>query len=150
MTPTRAEQRVVTAMRACCVSRGSPKWACMILLRTTRPPLRPAELHKSSMTYQVKEIFFTLQGEGGQQGRASVFCRFAVCNLWSGREQDRHKGPGGCSQWCDTDFVGTDGAGGGRFESAPDLAAAVRRTWKIPRLESPKPLVVCTGGEPLL
>jgi 7-carboxy-7-deazaguanine synthase (Cx14CxxC type) len=102
------------------------------------------------MTYQVKEIFFTLQGEGGQTGRAAVFCRFAGCNLWSGREQDRHKGPGGCSRWCDTDFVGTDGVGGGRFEKATDLAAAVRRTWKVPQRESPKPLVVCTGGEPLL
>ncbi|HWU81703.1 MAG TPA: 7-carboxy-7-deazaguanine synthase, partial [Caulobacter sp.] len=73
------------------------------------------------MTYTVKEIFLTLQGEGGQTGKAAVFCRFAGCNLWTGREQDRHKAV--CT-FCDTDFVGTDGEGGGKFATAHDLAAA--------------------------
>ena len=96
------------------------------------------------MTYSVKEIFLTLQGEGGQAGRAAVFCRFAGCNLWSGREQDRAKAV--CT-FCDTDFVGTDGAGGGKFVTPRDLAAAVDAAWTGP--EDNK-LVVCTGGEPLL
>ncbi|HVV83107.1 MAG TPA: 7-carboxy-7-deazaguanine synthase [Kofleriaceae bacterium] len=99
------------------------------------------------MTYAVKEIFHTLQGEGAQAGRAAVFCRFAGCNLWSGRAADRGRGAGGCSAWCDTDFVGTDGPGGGRFATAAALAAAVRGAW---RGEGGRPLVVCTGGEPLL
>ena len=97
------------------------------------------------MTYQVKEIFFTLQGEGAQTGRAAVFCRFAGCNLWSGREQDRAAAQ---CRFCDTDFIGTDGPGGGRFATAEDLAAAVARAW--PRDAGSEPLVVCTGGEPLL
>ena len=96
------------------------------------------------MTYSVKEIFLTLQGEGGQAGRAAVFCRFAGCNLWSGREQDRASAV--CT-FCDTDFVGVDGAGGGKFATPAALAAAVRTTWTGP-LENA--LVVCTGGEPLL
>lgn len=96
--------------------------------------------------YAVKEVFYTLQGEGAQAGRAAVFLRFAGCNLWTGREEDRGRGPGGCSAWCDTDFVGTDGVGGGRF-SAAELAATVAATWLGDRGQ---PLVVCTGGEPLL
>jgi 7-carboxy-7-deazaguanine synthase (Cx14CxxC type) len=97
------------------------------------------------MTYSVKEIFYTLQGEGANTGRAAVFCRFAGCNLWTGREQDRHDAT---CQFCDTDFVGTDGPGGGRFASARELAAAVAAAW--PRAESGRRFVVCTGGEPLL
>jgi 7-carboxy-7-deazaguanine synthase (Cx14CxxC type) len=96
------------------------------------------------VTYAVKEIFLTLQGEGGQTGRAAVFCRFAGCNLWSGREADR--GLATCT-FCDTDFVGTDGPGGGKFRAPEDLAAAVASVWRGPRAEA---LVVCTGGEPLL
>lgn len=98
------------------------------------------------MNYAVKEIFYTLQGEGAQAGRAAVFCRFAGCNLWSGREQDR--GNAVC-RFCDTDFVGVDGPGGGRFASAPALAEAVASKW--PGNDSRgKRFVVCTGGEPLL
>src|SRR5205807_328229 len=100
------------------------------------------------MKYAIKEIFYTLQGEGAQTGRAAVFCRFAGCNLWSGREQDRAKGTGGCSMWCDTDFVGTDGPGGGRFDTPEALARAVRAAWEGEG--DARPLVVCTGGEPLL
>ena len=96
------------------------------------------------MTYSVKEIFLTLQGEGGQAGRAAVFCRFAGCNLWSGRERDR--GRAVCT-FCDTDFVGVDGEGGGRFATPADLAAAVNAAWTGP---DDNKLVVCTGGEPLL
>lgn len=96
------------------------------------------------MTYAVKEIFLTLQGEGGQAGRAAVFCRFAGCNLWSGRERDRTAAP---CDFCDTDFVGTDGPGGGKFGDAGLLAAAVERAWRGGAGER---LVVCTGGEPLL
>jgi 7-carboxy-7-deazaguanine synthase len=96
------------------------------------------------MSYAVKEIFLTLQGEGGQMGRASVFCRFAGCNLWSGREQDRASAV--CT-FCDTDFVGMDGPGGGRFATADDLAAAVEAAWTGGVRDR---LVVCTGGEPLL
>ncbi len=100
------------------------------------------------MSYSVKEIYYTLQGEGIHTGRPAVFLRFAGCNLWSGREIDRHKGPGGCSVWCDTDFVGTDGPRGGRFETASALAKAVHEAWSGgPRS---RPFVVCTGGEPLL
>jgi 7-carboxy-7-deazaguanine synthase (Cx14CxxC type) len=98
------------------------------------------------MSYAVKEIFYTLQGEGAQAGRAAVFCRFAGCNLWSGREADR---AAAICNFCDTDFVGVDGAGGGRFESAQALAAAVQEKW--PReCSAGKRFVVCTGGEPLL
>jgi 7-carboxy-7-deazaguanine synthase len=97
------------------------------------------------MTYAVKEIFYTLQGEGANTGRAAVFCRFAGCNLWTGREQDRHQAT---CQFCDTDFVGTDGPGGGRFASAGELAAAVAATW--PSDQPGRRFVVCTGGEPLL
>jgi 7-carboxy-7-deazaguanine synthase len=97
------------------------------------------------MTYAVKEIFYTLQGEGAQAGRAAVFCRFAGCNLWSGREQDREAAV--CS-FCDTDFVGVDGEGGGKFANADELAAAIASCWPVGR--PGKPYVVCTGGEPLL
>lgn len=97
------------------------------------------------MSYAIKEIFYTLQGEGAQAGRAAVFCRFAGCNLWSGREADR---AAAVCRFCDTDFVGVDGAGGGRFESAADLAAAVERAW--PANSPDRRFVVCTGGEPLL
>ena len=96
------------------------------------------------MSYAVKEIYLTLQGEGGQAGRAAVFCRFAGCNLWSGREEDRASAV--CS-FCDTDFVGMDGEGGGRFETAGALADAVAARWTG---DSGDRLVVCTGGEPLL
>jgi 7-carboxy-7-deazaguanine synthase (Cx14CxxC type) len=99
------------------------------------------------MSYAVKETFYTLQGEGANAGRAAVFLRFAGCNLWSGRAEDREKGPGGCSRWCDTDFVGTDGEGGGRFQDARALALHVAATW---RGAPERRLVVCTGGEPLL
>jgi 7-carboxy-7-deazaguanine synthase len=92
-------------------------------------------------------MFFTLQGEGINAGRPAVFLRFSGCNLWTGREADRSKGLGACSIWCDTNFVGTNGPGGGRFETSRNLAVGARALW-------PKgfqqPFVVCTGGEPLL
>jgi len=97
--------------------------------------------------YRVKEIFYTLQGEGTHAGRPAVFCRFTSCNLWTGREQDRHRA---ICQFCDTDFVGTDGPGGGRFRAAADLAAAVAKTWQGEPHPRSRPYVVCTGGEPLL
>ncbi len=97
------------------------------------------------MTYTVKEIYFTLQGEGAQTGRPAVFCRFTGCNLWTGREQDRAKA---VCQFCDTDFIGTDGPGGGRFQTADALAAAVAEQW--PGTNTSDRFVVCTGGEPLL
>lgn len=137
------------------------------------------------MTYAVKEIFYTLQGEGANTGRPAVFLRFAGCNLWTGLAKDRDRGPGVCSRWCDTDFVGTDGTGGGKFGSAEELVGAVESHWPAnagpvsrarsiaapedlasnqPRsgrepanalasaahTRSGTPLVVCTGGEPLL
>jgi 7-carboxy-7-deazaguanine synthase len=114
-------------------------------------------------TYLVKEAYYTLQGEGANAGRAAVFCRFAGCNLWSGREEDRSKA---VCQFCDTDFVGTNGPGGGKF-TAPELAAHIKALWatgavdtrlpagtliKNPKANHPaaQPMVVCTGGEPLL
>lgn len=97
------------------------------------------------MTYSVKEIYYTLQGEGAHTGRPAVFLRFAGCNLWSGREQ--HRTDAVC-RFCDTEFVGTDGPGGGRFETAPELAAAAIAAW--PADANNSPYVVCTGGEPLL
>ena len=96
------------------------------------------------MSYAVKEIFLTLQGEGGQAGRPAVFCRFAGCNLWSGREQDRATA---VCNFCDTDFVGLDGPGGGRFLDANALAAAIEAAWQGGRSDR---LTVLTGGEPLL
>jgi 7-carboxy-7-deazaguanine synthase len=99
------------------------------------------------MPYVVKEMFYTLQGEGANAGRPAVFCRFTGCNLWSGHDEDR---VGAVCQFCDTDFVGTDGPGGGRFASADQLAAAVKSTWPATADAAARPLVVCTGGEPLL
>jgi 7-carboxy-7-deazaguanine synthase (Cx14CxxC type) len=114
------------------------------------------------VSYAVKEIYYTLQGEGANTGRAAVFCRFAGCNLWSGRESDR--GSAVCT-FCDTDFVGTDGPGGGRFATPDALADAIANAWpardsvaggaatdasESNRGGAPRPLVVCTGGEPLL
>jgi 7-carboxy-7-deazaguanine synthase (Cx14CxxC type) len=99
------------------------------------------------MTYSVKEIFYTLQGEGANSGRPAVFCRFAGCNLWSGREEDRATA---ICTFCDTDFVGTDGLGGGKFATAGDLAAEVASYWPAAPDPRIRPLVVCTGGEPLL
>jgi 7-carboxy-7-deazaguanine synthase (Cx14CxxC type) len=99
------------------------------------------------VNYAVKEIFYTLQGEGGNSGRPAVFCRFAGCNLWSGREE--HRATAIC-QFCDTDFVGTDGPGGGYFSSAHGLAKAVAGLWPADAARRARPLVVCTGGEPLL
>lgn len=96
------------------------------------------------MSYAVKEMFKTLQGEGAQAGRAAVFCRFAGCNLWSGREEDRATA---VCRFCDTDFIGMDGEGGGRFADAAALAAALDRVWGPERARR---LVVFTGGEPLL
>lgn len=97
------------------------------------------------MTYSVKELFYTLQGEGAQSGRAALFCRFAGCNLWSGREQHRARA---ICRFCDTDFVGTDGPGGGKFASAQELAERIQATW--PESGPGRRYVVCTGGEPLL
>jgi 7-carboxy-7-deazaguanine synthase len=95
------------------------------------------------MTYSIKEMYYTLQGEGAQTGRAAVFLRFAGCNLWTGLERDRTTA---VCQFCDTDFVGTDGPGGGKFAAADDLAQAVAEKWP----GGARPYVVCTGGEPLL
>jgi 7-carboxy-7-deazaguanine synthase (Cx14CxxC type) len=98
------------------------------------------------MTYAVKEIYYTLQGEGANAGRPAVFCRFAGCNLWTGREADRAEA---VCRFCDTEFVGTDGPGGGKFAAAEGLAAAIAVAWPTGDPAS-RPLVVCTGGEPLL
>jgi 7-carboxy-7-deazaguanine synthase (Cx14CxxC type) len=100
------------------------------------------------MSYSVKEIYYTLQGEGAHTGRPAVFLRFAGCNLWSGLEQDRSSA---VCQFCDTDFVGTGGPGGGKFTSPGALAQAVASTWRTNALSNgTPPFVVCTGGEPLL
>jgi 7-carboxy-7-deazaguanine synthase len=98
------------------------------------------------MAYAVKEIFYTLQGEGANTGRPALFCRFAACNLWSGLERDRTDA---VCRFCDTDFVGTDGPGGGKFASPESLAEAVTRAWKGTGPATGR-FVVCTGGEPLL
>jgi 7-carboxy-7-deazaguanine synthase len=105
--------------------------------------LSPQE--KRIVAYSVKEIFYTLQGEGAHTGRAAVFCRFSGCNLWTGREADRANA---ICQFCDTDFIGTDGDGGGKFATASELANTVARKW--PQDDCGKRFVVCTGGEPLL
>ena len=97
------------------------------------------------MSYAVHELFYTLQGEGANTGRPAVFCRFAGCNLWTGREEDR---AAAICRFCDTEFVGTGGPGGGRFASAEQLADAVASAW--PREREGRRFVVCTGGEPLL
>lgn len=96
-------------------------------------------------SYKVKEIFYTLQGEGAQAGRPAVFCRFSGCNLWSGREEDRHKA---ICQFCDTDFWGMDGENGGRYPTSDALAEMIASLWPDPA--EGRPYVVCTGGEPLL
>ena len=98
-----------------------------------------------SAMYAVKEIYYTLQGEGAQTGRPAVFCRFAGCNLWSGREQDREEA---ICNFCDTDFVGTDGPGGGKFATPEGLAGACREVWR--GNSGTPPYVVLTGGEPML
>jgi 7-carboxy-7-deazaguanine synthase len=97
------------------------------------------------MVYKIKEIFYTLQGEGAHSGRPAVFCRFSLCNLWTGREEDRARA---VCQFCDTDFLGTDGQGGGRFDTSEALADAVAAQW--PTESRSHRMVVCTGGEPLL
>lgn len=99
------------------------------------------------MAYRIKEIYYTLQGEGTHAGRAAVFCRFTNCNLWTGREKDRHRA---ICQFCDTNFLGTDGPGGGRFATAAELAAAVSAIWDSHAQTRERAFVVCTGGEPLL
>src|SRR5687767_14015612 len=99
------------------------------------------------MSYTVKEIYYTLQGEGANVGRAAVFLRFTGCNLWTGREEDRASAV--CA-FCDTDFVGTDGPGGGKFSSAQQLAAAVANCWPAAYSPLARPFAVCTAGEPLL
>jgi 7-carboxy-7-deazaguanine synthase len=99
------------------------------------------------MTYTVKSIFYTLQGEGANAGRPAVFCRFAGCNLWTGHERDRADA---VCQFCDTDFVGTGGPGGGKFTTADDLARAVAAAWPQGASGKAQQLVICTGGEPLL
>jgi 7-carboxy-7-deazaguanine synthase len=97
------------------------------------------------VTYKVKEIFYTLQGEGAHAGRPAVFCRFSSCNLWTGREEDRARA---ICKFCDTDFVGTDGDGGGKFKDADALADSIASKW--PHASGGQPMVVFTGGEPLL
>jgi 7-carboxy-7-deazaguanine synthase len=99
------------------------------------------------MAYLIKELYYTVQGEGVNTGRPAVFCRFAGCNLWSGREEDRVDA---VCKFCDTDFLGTDGPGGGRFETPGALAAAALRLWPLTAAHAPRPFLVCTGGEPLL
>lgn len=98
------------------------------------------------MSYTVKEIFYTLQGEGAQSGRAAVFCRFVGCNLWSGYEKDRSTA---ICRFCDTDFIGSDGPDGGKFETSPALAERIEQTWRSGS-STAKRFVVFTGGEPLL
>lgn len=99
------------------------------------------------MSYEIKEIFYSLQGEGTNAGRSAVFCRFSGCNLWSGRETDRANA---VCQFCDTNFVGTDGPNGGRFETADHLAEAIAAQWQAHEVDDLNKFVVCTGGEPLL
>lgn len=115
-------------------------------MQSSRGASTAPQFRSEPMTYSVKEIFYTLQGEGAQAGRAAVFCRFAGCNLWSGLEHDRATAV--CT-FCDTDFVGTDGEGGGKFGAPQALAAAVARCWPGADASGNR-FVVCTGGEPLL
>src|SRR5689334_18469057 len=115
--------------------------------RVRRTGTRRSGAGLTAVTYLVKEIFYTLQGEGTQAGRPAVFCRFTSCNLWTGHEKDRHRA---ICQFCDTDFVGTDGPGGGRFATPAALAGAVAATWAGAAHPRSRPFVVCTGGEPLL
>ena len=102
---------------------------------------------RARRTYSVKELYYTLQGEGANTGRASVFCRFSGCNLWSGREIHRESA---VCQFCDTEFVGTDGPGGGKFQHPDELAQRAASLWRAGNEAETKPFVVCTGGEPLL
>ena len=111
------------------------------------PALTRGGAGADGMTYRVKEIYYTLQGEGTHAGRAAVFCRFTSCNLWTGREKDRARA---ICQFCDTDFVGTDGPGGGRFAQLDELAEAVGAVWDRQAAARERAFVVCTGGEPLL
>src|SRR4051812_32933132 len=134
--------------RAGAGSTASPRLSsCATRSRSGRSerPHNPRPDFPGRSMYAVKEIFYTLQGEGVNAGRPAVFLRFAGCNLWSGREEDRATA---VCRFCDTDFVGIDGEGGGRFESAEALAAAVATHW--PQGDGRERLVVCTGGEPLL
>lgn len=112
---------------------------------------RPSKISGESagivLSYLVKEIFYSLQGEGFHSGRPAVFCRFAGCNLWSGRTEDRVNA---LCKFCDTDFVGINGPGGGRYKTALGLALKIAKLWPGKRTESVRPFVVCTGGEPLL
>jgi 7-carboxy-7-deazaguanine synthase len=110
----------------------------------TKLPFEPAMSPRQGGNFAVKEIFLTLQGEGSHVGRPAVFCRFAGCNLWSGREQDRHRA---VCRFCDTDFVGTDGTKGGRYRTARDLAVAIEAEWAAGERNR---FCVLTGGEPLL
>jgi 7-carboxy-7-deazaguanine synthase len=110
----------------------------------TELPFEPATSPRQGGNFAVKEIFLTLQGEGSHVGRPAVFCRFAGCNLWSGREQDRHRA---VCRFCDTDFVGTDGTKGGRYRTARDLAVAIEAEWAAGERNR---FCVLTGGEPLL
>jgi 7-carboxy-7-deazaguanine synthase len=110
----------------------------------TELPFEPAISPRQGGNFAVKEIFLTLQGEGSHVGRPAVFCRFAGCNLWSGREQDRHRA---VCHFCDTDFVGTDGTKGGRYRTARDLAVAIEAEWAAGERNR---FCVLTGGEPLL
>ena len=99
------------------------------------------------MSYLIKEIFYSIQGEGFYSGRPAVFCRFAGCNLWSGKEADREKA---VCKFCDTDFVGCDGPEGGQFSTPAELVRRIEKLWPKGNMKSVRPLVVCTGGEPLL
>jgi 7-carboxy-7-deazaguanine synthase len=99
------------------------------------------------LSYFIKEIFYSIQGEGFYSGRPAVFCRFAGCNLWSGKEADREKA---VCKFCDTDFVGCDGPEGGQFSTPAELVGRIEKLWPKEKVKSVKPLVVCTGGEPLL
>src|SRR3954471_22520118 len=135
MTPRPPARPVADATRASCGARGSRKRACLTPRGTRR--------RSADVGYLVKEVFATLQGEGANAGRPAVFCRFAGCNLWSGREE--HRATAVC-RFCDTDFVGTDGPGGGRFNNADALAA---RAADVAGPGGTR-LIVCTGGEPLL
>jgi len=124
----------------------SPTLAAKSRRGDTRRGWAPSLRGLLQMSYAVKEIFYTLQGEGAQAGRAAVFCRFAGCNLWSGREADR---AAAVCRFCDTEFVGVDGPGGGKFESAEALAKAIEQKWPGDA-SAGKRFVVCTGGEPFL
>lgn len=104
-------------------------------------------LQPKGLMYLIKEIFYSIQGEGFYVGRPAVFCRFAGCNLWSGKEEDRE---GALCKFCDTDFVGFDGPEGGKYQSARKLAKKIRQFWPQVDVKSAKPFVICTGGEPLL